>query len=444
MGKVKTFDIFFDHDKTEYSSGDSVSGSVKVELSGPLLCKAIKINCCGFCGVTNKVNDTSWNVEEQYFNSTISVADKGTLKQGKHVFPFKFLLPASCPTSFEGKYGRIIYRVRAVIDTPRFVTDYSAEKPFYLLNLLNLNQVPDIWGVSSSAVTKEFSYMLMKSGTVVLKAQTDMKGYTPGQIIQVKAHISNQSGKSTGHMAASLVQNVSYGTKKPTHDVRTIAEVEGGVVKLGKEVEWKEQIIVPPLPQSSLAGCELIKVEYYVKVRLKFPDVLLTLPIHIGNVSLDKKLQPSNKAAAATAPAATAPASTAPASTPDLASSSRTPTGPSEPAVLPRPIPRVRLNPQSLPSAPPAEYHTGAEGGSPFDQSFPNKRRSQLVSPTAFSYVPGLVFPNNPGGFVTPSSVSSAPYPTDGASSTPIPPPRYSTASSPQEAPPSYDESCST
>lgn len=55
-------------------------------------------------------------------------------------------------------------------------------------------------------MTKEFSYMLMKSGTVVLKAQTDMKGYTPGQIIQVMANISNQSGKSTGHMAASLVQ----------------------------------------------------------------------------------------------------------------------------------------------------------------------------------------------------------------------------------------------
>lgn len=54
--------------------------------------------------------------------------------------------------------------------------------------------------------------------------------------------------------------------KKPTHDMRTIAEVEGGVVKAGKEVQWKEQIIVPPLPQSSLAGCELIKIEYYVKV----------------------------------------------------------------------------------------------------------------------------------------------------------------------------------
>lgn len=63
-----------------------------------------------------------------------------------------------------------------------------------------------VQGSSSSAVTKEFSYMLMKSGSVVLKARTDMKGYTPGQIIQVTAEISNQSGKSTGHMGASLVQ----------------------------------------------------------------------------------------------------------------------------------------------------------------------------------------------------------------------------------------------
>lgn len=40
---------------------------------------AIKVSCNGFCGVTNKVNDTAWTVEEQYFNSTVSIADKGRL-----------------------------------------------------------------------------------------------------------------------------------------------------------------------------------------------------------------------------------------------------------------------------------------------------------------------------------------------------------------------------
>lgn len=57
---------------------------------------------------------------------------------------------ATAPTSFEGSYGRIIYRVRAFIDTPRFAKDYNAEKPFYLLRLLNLNEVPDIWVTHSN------------------------------------------------------------------------------------------------------------------------------------------------------------------------------------------------------------------------------------------------------------------------------------------------------
>lgn len=61
-------------------------------------------------------------------------------------------------------------------------------------------------GTCSSAVTQKFTYMLMKTGTVVLKAQTDMKGYTAGQIIKVMTHIHNQSGKNTGNIAASLMQ----------------------------------------------------------------------------------------------------------------------------------------------------------------------------------------------------------------------------------------------
>ncbi|XP_040898834.1 arrestin domain-containing protein 1a [Toxotes jaculatrix] len=466
MGKLQEFAITFDKNKVVYSPGESISGTVTIKVGQSLPCKAIKVNCNGFCGVTNKVNDTAWTVEEQYFNSTVSVADKGTLKQGEHTFPFKFLIPASAPTSFEGNYGRIIYRVRAFIDTPRFAKDYNTEKPFYLLSPLNLNEVPDIWGTCSSAVTQQFTYMLVKTGTVVLKAQTDMKGYTPNQIIQVTANIHNQSGKSTGNMAASLMQRVTYETKRPTHDLRTISEVEGGVVKAGKEVEWKEQIIVPPLPQSSLAGCDLIKIEYYVKVSLKSPDVMLTLPIHIGNVSLDKKLQPSKKAAPSSSAAAedtpaSAPASAqASASATDTSTSASTPTLPPRPAPkpAPRPIPRSRISSHNSPSAPPAEYHQGAEGGTPLNDGFPNKRQSQLVSPNAFSYAPGLFFSQNQqqggpgtapnGPMFSGSSGATAPYPPgNGASLGPSPlivPPDYGTSGYPQEAPPSYDESCNT
>lgn len=82
------------------------------------------MNCQGFCGVTSKSNDTDWTEEEQYFSSSVSIADKGTegswsylhikwqdacsnplqillicfpgtLKEGEHSFPFKFLLPGT-------------------------------------------------------------------------------------------------------------------------------------------------------------------------------------------------------------------------------------------------------------------------------------------------------------------------------------------------------------
>ncbi|KAK5931745.1 hypothetical protein CgunFtcFv8_003516 [Champsocephalus gunnari] len=417
MGKLQEFNITFDKNKDVYSPGESISGTVSIKVGQLLQCKAIKVNCNGFCGITSKENDTAWTLEEQYFNSTISVADKGTLKQGEHTFPFKFLIPESAPTSFEGNYGRIIYRVRAFINTPRFAKDYNTEKAFYLLCLLNLNEVPDIWEPSSSAVTQQFTYLLVKTGTVVLKAQTDLKGYTQGQIIQVLAQIHNQSGKSTGNMAASLMQRVTYETKRPTHDVRTIAEVEGGVVKAGKESEWKEQIIVPPLPQSSLIGCDLIKMDYYVKVCLKSPDVMLMLPIHIGNVSLDKKLHSSKKAAAACSAEDTQESA-------NPASTSTTNT--------------LTLEPR---------------GGAPMNDGLPNKRQSQLVSPNAFSYAPGLFFSQNqqhngPSPAPPGSTGATAPYPPESSASlmpTPlILPPDYGASAYPQEPPPSYDDSFNT
>ncbi|XP_037536579.1 arrestin domain-containing protein 1, partial [Nematolebias whitei] len=145
MGKLQEFEIEFDKNKVVYAPGESISGTVRVKVNQSVQCKAIKVNCNGFCGITTKENDINWTLEEQYFNSSVSVADKGTLKQGEHAFPFKFLIPATAPTSFEGNYGRIIYRVRAFIDTPRFTKDYNTEKSFYLLSLLNLNEVPDIW-----------------------------------------------------------------------------------------------------------------------------------------------------------------------------------------------------------------------------------------------------------------------------------------------------------
>ena len=68
---------------------------------------------------------------------------------------------------------------------------------------------------------------------------------------------------------------MTYKTKRPVVDLRTIAEVEGAGVKAGKHAEWREQIIVPPLPQSALAGCSLIHIDYFIQVSVCVFNILI-------------------------------------------------------------------------------------------------------------------------------------------------------------------------
>ncbi|XP_016332917.1 arrestin domain-containing protein 1-like [Sinocyclocheilus anshuiensis] len=397
----------------------------------------IKVNCQGFCGVTSKSNDTDWTEEEQYFSSSVSIADKGTLKDGEHTFSFKFLLPAAAPTSFEGPYGRIIYRVRAFIDTPRFTKDYKIEKPFSMKNTVNLNEIPGIQEPSSYSVTKNFSYMLVKNGTVVLKAKSDMRGYITGQIIKVFAEIENKSDKSTGHVVASLMQKVTYNTKKPTYDVRTVAEVEGPGVKGGQKTEWKEQIIVPSLHLSTLTDGNLIQICYYIQVYLKYPEVSLTLPIYIGSIAVDptrpsisrpvppmpaprNNPTPAPVPAPAPSPAAAAPAESAPPSLP--------------PRTTPKPAPKPRprstyaslnvLPPDLYPELPGVANYNGEMPKSPQHES-----GSQApVSPNAFSYAPGLSFrqkQSSNGPSAPPFTSSTSPQDRNAMSSSLSLPPNY-------------------
>ncbi|KAG7279274.1 hypothetical protein CRUP_033210 [Coryphaenoides rupestris] len=455
MGKLQEFDIVFANNKVVYSPGDSISGSLKIRtgnalqykdqkepmapvppalqsaagvqgrisplvlhrnqilLLKPLRPSAIKVNCQGSCGISNKLNDTSWTLSEQYFNSTLSVADK-----------------AAVPTSFEGPFGKIVYRIKAFIDTPRFSKDYKSEKPFYLLNLLNLNEVPDIEQPNHAVTTKKFTYLLVKTGTLMLRACCDLRGYTPGQVIRLATEIHNKSGKDTGC-------KVTYRTKRPLYDLRTIAEVEGAGVKAGKHAEWREQIIVPPLPQSALACCRLIEVDYFIQVSLRSPEAVVTLPIYIGNIAVT--LSPSSRS---------------------LASSTQ--------------YPSTQSPDRLTPSAPPAELHDGEGGavgglGPGANEEIPTKSHSQqdpsgqttaTMSPGAYSHAPGQRgMGGGPGAggeylgtapLFCVSTGATIPFYSEG-SATPVPtscslilPPEYSSSDYPHEPPPSYEESCSS
>lgn len=353
--------------------------------------------------------------------SHLLLVSVGSLPPGEHNFPFQFLLPATAPTSFEGPFGKIVHQVRASIDTPRFSKDHKCSLVFYILSPLNLNSIPDIEQPNVASTTKKFSYKLVKTGSVVLTASTDLRGYVVGQVLRLQADIENQSGKDTSPVVASLLQKVSYKAKRWIYDVRTIAEVEGTGVKAWRHAQWQEQILVPALPQSALPGCSLIHIDYYLQVSMKAPEATVTLPLFVGNIAVNQT------------PLSPCPG---PGSSPGLLS----------------PV---------VPSAPPQEEAEAVASGPHFSDpvSLSTKSHSQQqplstalgsVSVTTVEPCVQVGSPARPPlhpplcisiGATVPyfAEGSGGPVPTTSAL---ILPPEYSSWGYPYEAPPSYEQSC--
>nr|XP_055126143.1 arrestin domain-containing protein 1 isoform X7 [Symphalangus syndactylus] len=363
---------------------------------------AIRVTCTGSCGVSNKANDTAWVVEEGYFNSSLSLADKGSLPAGEHSFPFQFLLPATAPTSFEGPFGKIVHQGSSLPTPAKPLPGPPPKQP------------------NVASATKKFSYKLVKTGSVVLTASTDLRGYVVGQALQLHADIENQSGKDTSPVVASLLQKVSYKAKRWIHDVRTIAEVEGAGVKAWRRAQWHEQILVPALPQSALPGCSLIHIDYYLQVSLKAPEATVTLPVFIGNIAVNH------------APLSPRPGLGLPPGAPPLV----------------------------VPSAPPQEEAEAAAGSPHFlDPVFLSTKSHSQQQPllATWSSVPGAPEPCPQDGSPAShplrpplciSTGATVPYFAEGSgepvptTSTLILPPEYSSWGYPYEAPPSYEQSC--
>ncbi|XP_048203154.1 arrestin domain-containing protein 1 isoform X2 [Perognathus longimembris pacificus] len=383
MGRVQLFEIRLSQGRVVYSPGEPLAGDVCVRLGAPL-------------------------------------PFRGSLPAGEHSFPFQFLLPTTAPTSFEGPFGRIVHQVKATIDTPRFSKDHKCSLVFYVLSPLNLNSIPDIEQPNVASATKKFSYKLVKTGSVVLTASTDLRGYVMGQVLRLQADIENQSGKDTSPVVASLLQKVSYKAKRWIYDVRTIVEVEGAGVKAWRRAQWQEQILVPALPQSALPGCSLIHIDYYLQVSLKAPETTVTLPLFVGNIAVNR-----------------APLSPGPG-----------------PGLLPGAFSPV------VPSAPPQEEAEVMAAGSHLSNpvSLSTKSHSQQQPPSAaLCSVPVAPETCAEDGSPAPLSLhpplcvstgatvpyfaedSGGPVPTSSAL---ILPPEYSSWGYPYEAPPSYEQSC--
>lgn len=61
---------------------------------------------------------------------------------GTYIYPFSYELPSTLPSSYEGKYGKICYRIKVTLQPSE--SKNELEVPFYVVSHLDLNRFPKL------------------------------------------------------------------------------------------------------------------------------------------------------------------------------------------------------------------------------------------------------------------------------------------------------------
>ena len=310
MEKENCFDITLFENKTEYYPGDSVTGQCILYLKKDLQMHFLHISMHGAATVDwterpprssnsetpaatayYQDSDEHFSMRQVLFGQDTSADENNILTGGQHEFTFNFELPLEdIPISLKGTIGNIRYWLEAEIDKPHRCKlrskNWKVEKDFTVNVTTDINK-PEYLEPVEGNTEKTLYCCLCKSGSIIIKAQTDRRGYCPGESIAISAEFQNHSSR-TVKPYTKLIQTQLFFARGSRKIQRAKYEVITGLpISPGSCSSWNTQLLTIPDVSPSIMNCRIIKLEYYIKVALRIPgtfNIAVLLPIVVGNV----------------------------------------------------------------------------------------------------------------------------------------------------------------
>ena len=282
-----------------FFSGSEISGVVKVGVADAKTnYKHIQISLKGKGVVkwTQNTTDTGvivWTSDESYVNQRVEVWNRNQTPDGKfppgtYDYPFTFLLPERCPSSFERQKGSIKYYLEAEIASTTPFSDHSVTYDFKVCNLVDVSkeelQVP-----VEKIRQKDIGFWKFKAGDVMFTTNIPRTGYSVSgsDSIPLRAFVENRSSRSLT-MKAALIQNIKYVVVgNTTSEKKQIVSISSEEIKARTNIGWKpDNFNVPRDTDVTMNESHVINVSYILEIWADIPwarNAAVSIPIVLGN-----------------------------------------------------------------------------------------------------------------------------------------------------------------
>lgn len=271
--------------------GETVNGTIILELERPKKLHAIQVNLIGWVEVLSE----TFSAKKQFLEDTVTVWSKpetevcGTLPTGTHALPFTFVLPHHIPPSLEndGDCGKIRYRLHAKIKSGKMQWGCAAEKRLIIVELVNCKK-PTLQS-PAHGIHKVNQSVLFTTSSMVLNVELPRTGYKQQESVPLSIGVEGCSSKV--NISACLVRKATAGVHGAvTIDAEKVARISVKSRKPadnGATVLWTPDLIIPNTDPTLTS--DIINVNYYIQVTAKSywrPKLTVEIPITIGNVSM--------------------------------------------------------------------------------------------------------------------------------------------------------------
>ncbi|XP_041644445.1 arrestin domain-containing protein 4-like [Cheilinus undulatus] len=194
------------------------------------------------------------------------LSGNNVIDQGCHVYPFTFQIPAEdLPSSFVGPSGRIKYTVEAVLSCSMRM-DSKAKTEFTLIHDGNLKSYPIMTAPQQQAIEKKG--MAFTSGSVGMHVKIARMGFYQGEDIQVVAYIQNRSSREVKPKFCLYRQCIYYAADGFNVETKNIVKEVGDPIPPSASQTVTRTITIPPDTSVSILNCQILTVEYILKVYL--------------------------------------------------------------------------------------------------------------------------------------------------------------------------------
>ncbi|XP_061135863.1 arrestin domain-containing protein 3-like isoform X1 [Syngnathus typhle] len=271
---IKHFSIEYDSINSQniFTNGDTINGRIIVEVS-----KETPIQSLTFIGKGNArvcwheyygqySSYYYWSDEKYYeIKQRILQPDIGFISKGRHVFPFSFKVPnRTMPSSFNSSVGKIVHKLKAELKQSMKLTK-TVKAHFTFVSKADMG-IPGLMEPQFGSMDKKIT--VFGSGTIAMDVYTKRMGYQPGEDLQVKVEIQNQSSRDLKPKFVLYEKLSFFAQGKRKLCMQNILKEKLERIDAHSKMVVKKVITIPRNISPSILNSSIIKLEYRLKIFL--------------------------------------------------------------------------------------------------------------------------------------------------------------------------------